>query len=173
MEEPMKKLFRRFFLASFVLTATAQLNVAPSLLYSEEPPPIFTRSFGFVAQASAQSVSKPKWKTPMAELERAVREHPDSAEAWFNLGEAERRSFSRGKAENDYKKAIELRPAYAEAYVGLGWYYQFPSVCGNTYLEWSKKERDSHYDKALEMHKKALSINPDYADAYRGLGRLY
>lgn len=62
------------------------------------------------------------------------------------------------KAIEDYTKAIELNPNFADAYYNRG-------------LAWvAIKEKE--YDKAIKDYTKAIELKPDYADAYyneRGL----
>jgi len=53
-----------------------------------------------------------------------------------------------------YKKAIDIKPDYAEAYNNMGV---------------SLREQGT-LEEALEAHKKALDINPDYAEAYNNMG---
>ena len=72
-----------------------------------------------------------------------------------------------------FEKAIELKPDYAEAYSGLGLWYQAPSWCGNTYFNWSKADREQHYGKAIELYKKAIQLKPDYAGAYARMASAY
>jgi cytochrome c-type biogenesis protein CcmH/NrfG len=54
----------------------------------------------------------------MADLEAAVRKNP-TAENYFSLGEAWRKIGRKDKAAAAYRKAIELRPGYAEAMKAL------------------------------------------------------
>jgi len=98
-------------------------------------------------------------ENPVKKYEEEVRIHPDSAEAWYLLGEADRRTFTRGKAKAAFEKAIELRPDYAEAYNGLGWWYQAPSGCGNTIVP------RSYFEKAVELHTRAIWLKPGFSDA--------
>jgi protein O-GlcNAc transferase len=57
----------------------------------------------------------------------------------------------------EYLKAIELKPDYAEAYLKLGNWY----------------EGHDHYEKGYEAINKAISLKPDYAEAYCSLGFAY
>jgi len=54
----------------------------------------------------------------IADLEAAARRNP-TAENYFRLGEALRKSGRKDKAAAAYRKAIELRPGYAEAIKAL------------------------------------------------------
>jgi tetratricopeptide (TPR) repeat protein len=112
------------------------------------------------------------YQSPQQEYEEAVRLHPDSAEAWYKLGEFNRKIYSR-QAKTAFNKAIELKPDYAEAYNSLGLWHQTPSECGNTYLEWDKETWEKQYGKAIELHQKAVQLKPDFAEAYVALGNAY
>ena len=61
------------------------------------------------------------------------------------------------KAEEMYKKAIEINPNYFKAYFELGLIYY----------------KQNKIEKAEEMYKKAIEINPNYVLAYSRLGRNY
>ena len=56
-----------------------------------------------------------------------------------------------------YKKAIRIKPDYAEAYWGIGYAY----------------DELEEYQNAIVSYKKAIQIKPDYADAHWGLGYTY
>ena len=90
---------------------------------------IFIAIFGLTTAAQAQTS---KYEDPSQKYEDDVRANPNSAEAWYRLGEFDRQRFTRGKAREAFMKAIELKPDYAEAYNGLGLWFQSPSGCGNT-----------------------------------------
>ena len=45
---------------------------------------------------------------------------PEDAEAHYNLGNALKQMTNLEDARTSYEKAIELRPAFAEAYLNLG-----------------------------------------------------
>ena len=60
------------------------------------------------------------------------------------------------ESEIFYKKAIELKPDYAEAHNNLG----------NIYKELGKKYGEKSYKKAIEL-------KPDYAEAYLNIGKLF
>ena len=68
---------------------------------------------------------------------------------------APRRLFD--QAVEAYTKALEIRPFYADAYVGLG----------------DAKAAQSHVDGAVAAYQKALSFNPINAKVYVSLGKLY
>jgi len=57
-------------------------------------------------------------------------------------------------AEIYFKKAIELKPDYAEAYANLGALYA----------------KFKEYDKAIKLYQECIKIKPSYAGAYTNLG---
>jgi len=57
-------------------------------------------------------------------------------------------------ALENYKKALELNPDYAEAYNSMG-----------TVLQ-----SQGDYDSAIDSYERAIKIKPDYLEAYNGLG---
>jgi tetratricopeptide (TPR) repeat protein len=61
------------------------------------------------------------------------------------------------QAIEDYSKAIELNPQYADAY----------SNRGNAYYD------KRNYDQAIEDYSKAIELNPQYAIAYYNRGNAY
>ena len=97
-----------------------------------------------------------------------IHKHPESPEAYYNLGKA---YLGRPvwpdliKARKAFRQAIALNPNYVEAYNSLGISYQG--------FEFGLVTYGTFYDKAIEAHKAAIRIKPDYAEAYLGLGRVY
>ena len=78
----------------------------------------------------------------------------DEAELAFQNAEAE---TDKPKAIELYKKAVKLRPKYAEAFLGLA----------------RALESQSDYDGALEAIKNARKVRPIYAEASAVEGRIY
>lgn len=68
------------------------------------------------ANLSAQS----RWNEAIAVLRRVTAADPDSAEAYYNLGLAQKAVGDDASALTSYAKAIELAPARAEACVAAG-----------------------------------------------------
>jgi len=64
------------------------------------------------------------------------------------------------KAEEAFKKAIEIDPKTYIAYTGLGWSYRNRLTVENV-------------EKAEEAFKKAIELNPGNDDAYEGLAWVY
>jgi tetratricopeptide (TPR) repeat protein len=104
----------------------------------------------------------------LSTYQQQVRKHPHSPEAYYDQGLAclnNPRWPDLINARKAFKRAIALKPDYAEAYNSLGMSYQgfkFGLVIYGTF-----------YKKAVEAHKKAIRLKPDYAEAYWGLGKAY
>ena len=106
-------------------------------------------------------------------LERAIREDPDHAEAYYSLGQAYLRTglSDRGHAvlhyfellQNNYrelldlKTAIVLNPSDAVACFGLGKVYG----------------RIGRYEAARQAYLAVLKIDPSHIDAQNNLGNIY
>lgn len=99
----------------------------------------------------------------------AVEKNPESAEAWFRLGEVQRQGGSRFRSLESYKRALEIDPNYAEAYNSIGLFLQAPSDCGLSIANRSPELKR----KAIKFHALAISIKHDYIEAYEALGRAY
>jgi tetratricopeptide (TPR) repeat protein len=109
---------------------------------------------------------------------------------WYNLGLAQRKTDDFDSAIASYTKALELDPAYYEAYINRGYVYllqkkyskaladynralEFGEILtaysgrGDTYYE------SGEYNKAIEDYKTVLQINPSDAHAYCFLSLSY
>lgn len=76
---------------------------------------------------------------------------------YMRLGQLYRSKEDYLKAENAFKKAIEVGPQDENAYFALGWFYN----------------DISNYIKAEELFKKATEINPEKDWLYIGIGEFY
>lgn len=74
-----------------------------------------------------------------------------------NLGDMYGRHGDLKKAEEEFKKAIEINPNYGDAYHNLA----------NTYLQMKK------YDLAIENYQKALKTNPNLWQSYQNIAAIY
>jgi tetratricopeptide (TPR) repeat protein len=83
--------------------------------------------------------------------------YKETAAFWFVYGNnlADNGQFQ--EAIEALKKAIRIKPDYADAYYNLG----------NTYSE------SGSYKEAIVAFKQAIQIKPDFADAYNNLGIAY
>ncbi len=99
-----------------------------------------------------------RWKAA-AQFRASTQLDPTYPEPYKALGDlfltAPRRLFD--QAVEAYAKALEIRPFYADAYVGLG----------------DAKAAQSDVDGAVTAYQKALSFNPINAKVYVSLGKLY
>jgi superkiller protein 3 len=105
------------------------------------------------ASLKEEALSKP------TETEREeTKDRPITAEAihHFNLAVSLSNQRETLRAIQAYQKAIELNPAYVEAYNNLGIIYQ----------------EAGDLDRALQVYRKATEINPQYEKAYNNLGIL-
>ncbi len=98
-----------------------------------------------------------KFDEAIAAFKDVLKEKPDFAEGYFNLGMAYLRKGDVDPAQEKIEKAIELKPDFIEGYFGLG----------QVYIE--KKDEE----KATEVFQKAIDIRPNDAKIYLNLGVLY
>ncbi len=99
-----------------------------------------------------------RWKAA-AQFRASTQLDPNYPEPYKALGDlflaAPRRLFD--QAVEAYAKAIELRPFYAEAHVGLG----------------DARAAKGEIDAAVAAYQKALSYNPTNPRVYMSLGKIY
>ncbi|MDA9291614.1 tetratricopeptide repeat protein, partial [bacterium] len=90
----------------------------------------------------------------LKQAETLVKQFPQSA-ILFNIQGAVLKGLGQLDASIEaYKKALAIKPDYAEAYLNMG----------VTFREQAQLE------KAIAAYNKALAIKPDYADAYNNMG---
>lgn len=82
---------------------------------------------------------------------------PSGQQIHNNLGDVYARQGDLNKAAEEFKKAIEINPNYADAYHNLG----------NTYQQMGQTE------SAIENYQKALEINPNIWQSYQNLAAIY
>jgi tetratricopeptide (TPR) repeat protein len=102
-------------------------------------------------------VKRGMYREAVETFKKAVKVHPNFAEAHYNLGVAYEKIGKYEDAIEACKKVIRITPNYAMAYNHLGVVYT----------------RLRMYWEAVEAHKQAVRINPDYANAYYNLGNTY
>ena len=89
--------------------------------------------------------------------EKAVKENPEFAFAWDNLGVCYRRLNEFDKAIAAYLKSLELDPKGKMPLQNLGIAYQY------------KKE----YDKAIQAYEKLAELDSNNPEVYYGMGNVY
>ena len=81
-------------------------------------------------------------------------QYPGSFVVWNVLGAANKRLGRVQAASEAFKKALSLKPDYADAYNNLGVILK----------------DQGELEEAISSYNKALSLKPDYAEAYNNLG---
>lgn len=93
----------------------------------------------------------------IADYSKAIELAPDSADVYFNRGDAYDELGEYGKAVADYNKAIELDPTHTSAYYNRGCAYGELGA----------------YDKAIVDYNKVIELNPNNVLAYYNRGLAY
>ena len=112
-----------------------------------------------------------------------------AASEFFEKANKSYKNGNYDKAIETYKKAIEIRPDYANAYFNMGLSYvkkgnydkvieaykkciEYEPENARAYylIGWSYGNK-GNYDKAIEAYKKAIEIKPDNANAYYYIGK--
>ncbi len=86
-----------------------------------------------------------------------VKQYPQLAGAWSNLGLIHLKAGRWEKAEDNLQQALKLNPKHAPSYNYLG----------------VVKRNQGQFTKSEQAYKKALEANPSYALAWLNLGILY
>ena len=136
------------------------------------PPPTGHPSDRAVGRAPARSVEEDKRRHQQRHPGRTARGPRKSnqnqrigtaatgkqtAAYYYNLGNGYSDLNQYTDAIAAYKKAIAIKPDFANAYFNMGIAYQFLN----------------QGDKAIAAYKKAIAIKPDYANAYLNMGDIY
>ena len=106
------------------------------------------------------------------EKAQLTRRQTDSLEAFLQYlkGRAQLRRFTREdneRARSFAKRAIELDPEFADAWVVLAWTHQFAARVG-----WSESRAES-YKRAAEIAEKALGLDDTHPSGYALLSTIY
>lgn len=131
---------------------------ALSLAIAQERPP--TKPQGWTPEyTQQQEQERRQQQETIKQAQQQVVTNPDSAEAYFNLGEAYRNGGrdNAKPAEEAYKRAILRKPDYAQAYKGLAWAYDI----------------QEQHSKQVEALEQAIKLDPGDAEAYCKLGDAY
>jgi tetratricopeptide (TPR) repeat protein len=97
-------------------------------------------------------------ETTKLQLERCLRQvekHPESAKAHFNLGLAYTQRGRADRAEQAYRKSLEIDPDLIEAWVNLG---------GVLMLKWD-------FEGSVEANREALKRDEDLVLAHYNIGQ--
>ena len=152
---------------------TAQLVDATSghQLWAERYDRLFTDIFVLQEEIRRKIIVHLAVRLTDVEQERLAREYTSNPEAYdfllrgwehFNRQTKE----ANAQARQMFEKAIELDPAYAEAYVGLSWTY---------WLEWTFlwSPNPQTLEQAFALAQKARALDDSLAQAHILSGRLY
>lgn len=111
-----------------------------------------------VASLSVRTIFRNKdWKSEDSLWIATAQVAPSGQQIHNNLGDVYARQGDLGKAVEEFKKAIEINPNYADAYHNLG----------NTYQQMGQ------FDLAVVNYQKALSINPHLWQSYQNMAAIY
>lgn len=131
-----------------------------------------------------------KWKDSDTIISDALEKY-DVAPMYTNRGIIKGSEGDYTGAINDFKKAIEIKPGYAEAYYNLGYAYNEQRLYDSAITYFSraiyyKNDYDAaylnrgmiYYSKkmyadAIDDYSKAIEYNPDYAKLYNNRGVAY
>jgi len=90
-------------------------------------------------------------------LGKAVKYHPDAAEAHFNLGNTLQEMDRLEDAAAAYRRAIMLRPGYVKAHLNLG----------------NALDKLRRFEEAASAYRQALGLGGDDAETHCNLGHCY
>ena len=101
----------------------------------------------------------------MATLQRILKNFPEDAHVYSQLGYIYLKRKEYKEAEGAFKTAKKFDKSLVEAYVGLGL----------TYAETPTRGLQSYYNfrRAIREAKRATKLDPNYGPAYRLLGEVY
>jgi tetratricopeptide (TPR) repeat protein len=85
---------------------------------------------------------------------KAIKINPDYAEAYYNMGIAQKDKGDLEEAIESYKQALKIKPNYVEAYYNMG----------------NILKDKGDLEEAIESYKQALKIKPDHAGVYNNIG---
>ncbi len=110
-------------------------------------------------------------KVEKAEIERVLRKPSESLEAYDYALRGRAYLYPVSKEQNRraqemFRKAVDLDPSFAGAYVGLGWAH---------FNAWSNRWNldPQSLDTAIELAQKAIALDPSLPSAYRLLGECH
>ena len=98
-----------------------------------------------------------EYEAAQMQASQLLKRFPYSVNIHNNIGIINRALGKLDEAIEAYKKALTLKPDYAEAYNNMG----------NTLQD------QGELDEAVTAYKKALTLKPDYAEAYNNMGVVF
>ena len=101
------------------------------------------------------AMSSHNYSEAEAQARAFIKEYPDHALAYFDLGESLVYQNRRTEAADAYRAEIRVDPNQPSAYNDLAALYA----------------EDGRFDLAIPLYERALQLNPDYNDAQIGLAR--
>ena len=184
-------------LTSFFISKGQQLNFALPVEWIEalpqhETPRVASGSseVQWINRAAALE-SRKDWQALQALADRWIKAQPQSASAWFALGEADGNLGHDAQAIDAYRQALRINPQDADAwnnlgfsYIGAGQYAQAIEACRQA-LQINPQNADAWYNlgnayyhagqyaQAINAYRQALQINPQDADVWMDLGLAY
>lgn len=111
-----------------------------------------------IASYAVRTVARNEdWKTPQRFWRQTVIVSYNSPKAHINMGDVYSQEANTTGAIREFKKAIELKPDYADAYHNLATiYYRLGDI-----------------EEAIGLYKQAVSFNPQIFESHINLGVIY
>lgn len=113
-----------------------------------------------IEQRAGQFYHDHDLQSATAELQRGVKEYPDSAQIHFMLGNAYLRAQRWESAAAEYRKALQLRPNHPDTPLNLGFAYYRAGRRDQAVAAWYEAVRQSPHD-ALPAVSLALGLHAD------------
>jgi len=129
-----------------------------------------------------------KWPEMLTWCQQWTQQEPQSAPAWYSLGNAYSNLNRHQEAIDAYRQALKIKPDAAKAWCNLGAAYntlkrhqeavdayrQVLKLDPVDAITWNNlgnayDDRKRH-DLAIDAYRQALKVRPDYADAWYNLG---
>lgn len=95
-----------------------------------------------------------KYYKAISNFEQAIKEDPEFAEAYFNIGYCHDELGEHHEAVTAFKKAIQLKPDFIEAHYNLGIAY----------------DELKQFQESIEAYQRASELKPDFFEAFFNLG---
>lgn len=132
-----------------------------------------------------------KWEEMLAWCQQWTGKEPQSAAAWYSLGNAYGNLNRHQEAIDAYRQALKIRPNDAKVWCNLGaafntlkrhdeaidGYRQALKIDPADAVTWNNLGNAygdlKRHDEAIEAYRQALKIRPDYAEAWCNLGKTY